>query len=138
MNPYIRQTIFAETNTATITRPQHWKRCCGRAFLFIGNTHLTCYQFTKMIAFDSIQTTSKGTDMPSITVRNLSEETHRALKARALAAGRSTEAEIRLILDQAARPKQRIRLGSLLSDIGREAGGVDLDIERQEQTEVRF
>ncbi|WP_430914359.1 FitA-like ribbon-helix-helix domain-containing protein [Neisseria sicca] len=91
-----------------------------------------------MIAFDSIQTTSKGTDMPSITVRNLSEETHRALKARALAAGRSTEAEIRLILDQAARPKQRIRLGSLLSDIGREAGGVDLDIERQEQTEVRF
>lgn len=91
-----------------------------------------------MIAFDSIQTTSKGTDMPSITVRNLSEETHRALKARALAAGRSTEAEIRLILDQATRPKQRIRLGSLLSDIGREAGGVDLDIERKEQAEVRF
>ena len=76
--------------------------------------------------------------MPSITVGNLSEETPRPLKARALADSRSTEAEIRLILDQAARPKQRVRLGSLLSDIGREAGGVDLDIERKEQTEVRF
>ena len=91
-----------------------------------------------MIEFDNIQIPSKRTDMPSITVRNLSEETHRALKTRALAAGRSTEAEIRLILDQAARPKQRVRLGSLLSDIGREVGGVDLDIERKEQTEVRF
>ena len=91
-----------------------------------------------MIAFNSIQTPSEGTDMPSITVGNLSEETHRTLKARALADSRSTEAEIRLILDQAARPKQRVRLGSLLSDIGREAGGVDLDIERKEQTEVRF
>lgn len=76
--------------------------------------------------------------MPSVTVRNLSEEIHHALKARVAVAGRSTEAEIRLILDQAAHPEQRVLLGSLLSDIGREAGGVELDVERNSETEVWF
>ena len=68
--------------------------------------------------------------MASITVRNLPEETHRALRVRAAMAGRSTEAEIRLILENAARPEGRIKLGSLLAEIGREVGGVDLVIER--------
>lgn len=76
--------------------------------------------------------------MPSLTIRNLSEETHRALKARALAAGRSTEAEVRLILEQAAQPPQRVRLGSLLSGIGREIGGVDLDVERKTEPEIKL
>jgi plasmid stability protein len=68
--------------------------------------------------------------MASITVRNLPEETHRALRVRAALAGRSTEAEIRVILENAARPEGRIKLGSLLAAIGREVGGVDLAIER--------
>jgi antitoxin FitA len=68
--------------------------------------------------------------MPSITVRNLPEETHRALRVRAAMAGRSTEAEIRIILENAARPEGRVKLGSLLAEIGREVGGVDLVIER--------
>jgi plasmid stability protein len=68
--------------------------------------------------------------MPALTVRNLSEETHRALRLRAARHGRSTEAEVRSILDEAARPKQRIKLGSMLAAIGREMGGVDLDIRR--------
>ena len=68
--------------------------------------------------------------MASITVRNLPEETHRALRVRAAMAGRSTEAEIRIILENAARPEGRIKLGSLLSEIGCEVGGVDLEIER--------
>jgi plasmid stability protein len=68
--------------------------------------------------------------MASITVRNLPEETHRALRVRAATAGRSTEAEIRLILENAARPEGRIKLGSLLAEIGRDVGGVDLVIER--------
>jgi plasmid stability protein len=59
--------------------------------------------------------------MPSLTIRNLSAETHRALKIRAARHGRSTEAEVRDILDQAARPEDRVRLGSLLAEIGREA-----------------
>ena len=68
--------------------------------------------------------------MSSITVRNIPEETHRALRVRAALAGRSTEAEVRAILETATRPQNRITLGSLLADIGREAGGVDLDIVR--------
>lgn len=68
--------------------------------------------------------------MPSITVRNLPEETHRALRVRAAMAGRSTEAEVRAILESVARPEGRIKLGSLLAEIGQEAGGFDLVIER--------
>ncbi|MFT4296912.1 MAG: antitoxin [Micropruina sp.] len=68
--------------------------------------------------------------MAAITVRGLSDETHRALKARAAAHRRSTEAEVRAILDAAVAPPDRVRLGSLLAGIGREAGGVDLDISR--------
>lgn len=67
--------------------------------------------------------------MPAITVRNLSEDTHRALKARAIAHGRSTEAEVRDILDRAA--ADRPKLGSLLASIGAEIGGVELDITRK-------
>lgn len=68
--------------------------------------------------------------MSSITVRNLPEETHRALRVRAALAGRSTEAEVRAILESVARPEGRIKLGSLLAEIGQQAGGVDLEIER--------
>jgi plasmid stability protein len=68
--------------------------------------------------------------MSSITVRNLPEVTHRALRVRAATAGRSTEAEVRAILDNAVRPEGRIKLGSLLAEIGQQAGGVDLDIVR--------
>lgn len=68
--------------------------------------------------------------MPSITVRNLSEETHRALRVRAAMAGRSTEAEVRAILESVALPQDRVKLGSLLAEIGQQAGGFDLEIER--------
>ncbi len=68
--------------------------------------------------------------MASVTVRNLPDETHRALRVRAAMHGRSTEAEIRAILENAVRPEGRIKLGSLLAEIGREVGGVDLEIER--------
>jgi antitoxin FitA len=68
--------------------------------------------------------------MSAVTIRNLSEETHRALKARAAQHGRSTEAEIRFILDDAVRPEQRVKLGTLLFELGREVGFVDLEIER--------
>lgn len=64
--------------------------------------------------------------MAAITVRNLPEETHRALKARAKKHGRSTEAEVRAILTAAAKPDDEPRLGTLLSQIGTEAGGLEL------------
>lgn len=68
--------------------------------------------------------------MSSITIRNIPEETHRALRVRAAMAGRSTEAEVRAILESAARPNDRVKLGSLLAEIGQQAGGADLVIER--------
>ena len=68
--------------------------------------------------------------MAAITIRNLSDETHRALRLRAAEHGRSTEAEIRAILDEVARPPDRLKLGSALVALFRPLGGVDLEIER--------
>jgi plasmid stability protein len=68
--------------------------------------------------------------MPAITVRNLSPETHRALKLRARRNGRSAEAEVRAILDEAARPARRLKIGSALAELAKPLAGVDLDIAR--------
>lgn len=65
--------------------------------------------------------------MPSVTVRQLSDETHRALKIRAARHGRSTEAEIRHILEAAVKPPERVKLGSLLARIGQETSGFETD-----------
>ena len=62
--------------------------------------------------------------MPSITVRNIPDEVHRAIRVRAAMHGRSAEAEVRSILEQAAKPEGRVKLGSLLASIAREAGGL--------------
>jgi antitoxin FitA len=67
--------------------------------------------------------------MPAVTIRNISDETHRALRARAAYHGRSTEAEIRDILEAAVRPSERVKLGSLLAAIGRDAGLSNTDVE---------
>jgi plasmid stability protein len=58
--------------------------------------------------------------MPSVTVRNVPDEVHRAIRVRAAQHGRSIEAEMRDILESAVRPQGRIKLGSLLAEIGRE------------------
>ncbi len=70
--------------------------------------------------------------MSVVTVRNLPEETHRALKLRAAQHGRSTEAEIREILEEAVRPKTRVKIGSELAAFGERFRGVDLDISRDQ------
>jgi plasmid stability protein len=67
--------------------------------------------------------------MPAVTIRNLPEDTHRALRVRAAAHGRSTEAEIRDILEQAVKPAGRIKLGAHLAAIGRDAGLTAEDVE---------
>ncbi|MFA6213214.1 MAG: Arc family DNA-binding protein [Candidatus Obscuribacterales bacterium] len=56
--------------------------------------------------------------MAAVTVRNLPEETHKALRVRAAQNGRSTEAEIRAILEEAVRPKEQIKIGSELAAFG--------------------
>ena len=68
--------------------------------------------------------------MAAVTVRNLSEETHRALKVRAAQNGRSTEAEIRRILEDAVSPDAATGLGSQLAALGRRFGGIELNITR--------
>jgi antitoxin FitA len=80
--------------------------------------------------YDCIATNLKCANMPSITVRNVSEEVHRALRVRAANHGRSAEAEIRIILEDAVQAKGRVKLGSLLAQIGRESGGFEINSER--------
>jgi antitoxin FitA len=68
--------------------------------------------------------------MPAVTIRNLSAETHRALKLRAAHHGRSAEAEVRAILDEAVRPEGRLKLGAELAKFGRRFGGLDIKTTR--------
>ena len=67
--------------------------------------------------------------MAAFTVRNLPEETARALKVRAAQAGRSTEAEVREILNAAVRPS--VGLGTALAALGKRVGEVDLSRRRK-------
>ncbi|MBX9572838.1 MAG: antitoxin [Candidatus Obscuribacterales bacterium] len=71
--------------------------------------------------------------MASITVRNLPEETHRALRVRAAQNGRSTEAEVRAILENAVRPKERLKIGSELAAFGDKYKLDDLKVEREQE-----
>ena len=59
--------------------------------------------------------------MAMLTVRNLPDEVHRALRVRAAQHGHSMEAEVREILQSAVSPDGRLKLGSLLADVGRQA-----------------
>lgn len=60
--------------------------------------------------------------MAILTVRNVPDEVHRALRVRAAQHGRSTEAEVREILAAAVKPEKRVRVGDALAAIGRKAG----------------
>jgi antitoxin FitA len=60
-------------------------------------------------------------NMAMLTVRNLPDEVHRALRVRAARRGHSMEAEVRDILESAVSPEGRVKLGSLLADMGRRA-----------------
>ena len=71
--------------------------------------------------------------MPAVTVRNLPENTHRALKLRAARNGRSTEAEIRRILEDAVCTKAEAGLGSQLAALGRRFGGIEIKLPRDKR-----
>ncbi len=59
--------------------------------------------------------------MAMLTIRNITDEVHRALRVRATRRGHSMEAEVREILESAVSPQGRVKLGSLLADMGRRA-----------------
>jgi plasmid stability protein len=69
----------------------------------------------------------------AVTIRNLSDEAHRALKVRAAQHHRSTEAEIRAILEEAVRPEGRLRIGTALAKMSRKIGLTNADVETLEQ-----
>jgi plasmid stability protein len=75
--------------------------------------------------------------MPAVTIRNLSQETHRALKLQAAKHGRSAEAEMRVILEAAVQPADRVRLGSAVADMSRKIGLTNADVEVLERTRDR-
>lgn len=75
--------------------------------------------------------------MAMLTVRNLPDEVHRALRVRAAQHGHSMEAEVRQILESAISPEGRVKLGSLLADMGRRARLSDEEFTVLEQVRDR-
>ncbi|MBF6617901.1 MAG: plasmid stabilization protein [Pigmentiphaga sp.] len=63
--------------------------------------------------------------MAILTVRNVPDDVHRALRVRAAEHGRSTEAEVREILAAVVKPEKRVRVGDALAAIGRKVGLTD-------------
>jgi len=75
--------------------------------------------------------------MPSITVRNVPDDVHRALRVRAAQHGRSAEAEIRDILEHAVKPERRVRMGDALASLGRKLKLTDEDLAALERVRDR-
>ena len=71
--------------------------------------------------------------MAMLTVRNIPDQVHRALRTRAGQHGHSMEAEVREILASAVSPAGRLKLGSLLADMGRQAKLTDKEFAVFEQ-----
>ena len=71
--------------------------------------------------------------MTSITVRNVPDEVHRALRVRAAQHGRSAEAEHRAILKAALAGPRRRTVAKVLASMP--DVGLDTDFERVEATE---
>jgi antitoxin FitA len=71
--------------------------------------------------------------MAMMTIRNIPEEVHNALKARARQHNRSAEAEVRAILEELTRPETRIHMGDALAALGRKIGLTNEDFTVFEQ-----
>lgn len=71
--------------------------------------------------------------MAVLTVRNLPDEVHRALRERAAEHGLSTEAEACAILSCAVKPEQPLQMGEALVALGRDIGLTNEDVEAIER-----
>jgi plasmid stability protein len=67
--------------------------------------------------------------MAAVTVRGIPDATHRALKVRAAKNERSTEAEIRAILQDAVFPPGRVGLGTAMAQIWHDSGLTDEEVD---------
>lgn len=75
--------------------------------------------------------------MATLTIRNLPDETLRALRVMAVAHGRSTDDEVRDILARAVKSPGRARMGEALFELGRRLGLTNAEVEALEQTRDR-
>lgn len=75
----------------------------------------------------------RGDVVAMLTVRNLPDDVHRALRVQAAQHGRSTEAEVREIIAMAVKPQARLRMGDALATLGRDIGLTNNDIEILQQ-----
>lgn len=66
--------------------------------------------------------------MAVLTVRKVPDDVHEILRLRAVKNGRSTEAEVRAILTEVAKPEGRIRAGSAMHAIARHCKVTDEDV----------
>jgi len=71
--------------------------------------------------------------MGMMTIRRIPDEVHNALKARARRHNRSTEAEVRSILEDVTRPEKRLHMGDALTALGRKVGLTNEDFAVFEQ-----
>ena len=76
--------------------------------------------------------------MAMLTVRNIPDEVHLALRVRAAENGQSTEAEVRQILANAVNPPNRIKMGDAMSALGQQMGLTNEDVEALEEIRPRI
>ena len=84
----------------------------GRMVVLVMSLNYICSQLSQ---YESLT-------MAILTVRNVPDEVHRALRVRAARHGRSTESEVREILASVVKPASRLRLGDALATLSREVG----------------
>ena len=75
--------------------------------------------------------------MAMLTIRNLPDDVHRALRVRAAQHGHSTEAEVREIPASAVKPETRVRVGDALAALGRKIGLTNEDFEVFDQVRAK-
>lgn len=90
----------------------------------IENPPLTATAYLSML---SMTAQCGGATVATLTIRNLSDQTHRALKERASRHNRSMEAEVRAILEETVH-QRRAPLSALLQEIRETTGGFDLEL----------
>lgn len=98
--------------------------------MFIAIPLCGCIHFVKMNAMKSFRIY----EVAILTVRNLPDEVHRALRIRAARHGRSTEAEVREILESTVKPEKRVRMGDALATLGHQVGLTNKDFAIFEKT----
>jgi plasmid stability protein len=77
--------------------------------------------------------------MAAMTVRNIPDDIHKALKRRALQHGRSAEAEVRSILQEALGEEPKVGLGTALAELGRKLRDSGLEFEPvRDMTPARY